>query len=166
MRGGLGRDYINTLSKDFMKKLISKIMAVVVLFSLIALAPQFTQKASAAAAPTVSQFYIDAYSDNAYTGLHERNDVATIEKSNFPLLIDTYQLGYGSYAVWLDGTPLSSSEFDYKKEPIESGNLVVGWNTLFSVNPHNLYNGTHQIKIICIGIGGNIMSDSISFNVN
>ncbi|WP_310940100.1 hypothetical protein [Clostridium sp. SHJSY1] len=155
-----------------MKKLVSKIMAVVVLFSLIGLAPQFTQKASASPAKTVSQFFIDGYVDagSATPYFHEKSENWKMKKSDFPMLVETQQMGYGHCTVYLDGTALNDSECSLQQYEGIKGtgtNEIVGWIYDFRLTPNTskLGTGTHTIKVVCLGLKGNTMSDSFNFVV-
>ena len=151
-----------------MKRLIAKIIPVVLLCGLIICCPSLTKTASASAAKTVSNFYIDGYVvDNTF---YESNYTALTDKSSFPMLLETHQMGYGSTIFKLDGGQLSSSEYtEMQREPIydSSSRVVVGWNIVWRINPNSsdLYKGTHKLEAKCIGIGGNIISDRISFQI-
>lgn len=160
------------LSKDFMKKLVSRIMAVVVLFSIIGLVP--TQKASAGVAPPLTSFYIDTYVDQGngdYAYCHELSENPTFHKSAFPMLVESYQMGYGRVTVYLDGVALQFPECrDYKINAIkkDGSNEVIGWDNVYSITPNSsrLYNGTHTIEEVCIGTTtGRVMKSSFKFTI-
>lgn len=155
-----------------MKKLVSKLMAVVLLFSFITLGSQFTQKASAGVAPGLTSFYIDTYVDlGGNKNTHELSENPTFTKSAFPMLVESYQMGYGNITVYLDGQALGYNECrDYQIEPIkrDGSSEVLGWDTVYQLTPNasRLYNGTHTIEEVCIGTtNGKVIRSSFKFTI-
>lgn len=154
-----------------MKKLIVKLIPLVLLFGLITCSPSFTEKVSASPAKTVSEFRITGYGFDQY---YERYQTAVVTKDKFPLLVETYQMGYGNCTFTLDGSTLKSNEYsEYARQPIydpsnPSSRVVVGWIIIWKITPNDsrLYNGTHNFRAICNGIRGNTISDGISFRIN
>ena len=128
-------------------------MPLILLFGLVTCSTSFTKTASATPAKTVSRYYIDCYVVGGY--LFNASDVVTCNQSHFPMLVETYQMGYGNTVFQLDGSALSSSEYsEYMREPIydpvnPSSKVVVGWDIVWQVNPSSskLYNGKQYAKV-------------------
>ena len=153
-----------------MKKLIAKLIPLVLLFGLFACSPSFAEKASASPAKTVSQFRITGYGLDQY---YERYETANVSEDDFPLYVETYQMGYGDCSFTLDGNSLNSYEYsEYARQAVydpsnPGSRVVVGWIIVWKINLNcsRLYNGTHNLRAICDGINGNRISDGISFRI-
>ncbi|WP_315074369.1 hypothetical protein [uncultured Clostridium sp.] len=172
-----------------MKKFIKKASFCICLFMSVLVCNSIfgntTQTWAATPAQPISSFEITSYSDGTYTPQYDRNEVGTIKQENFPLIVNTYQFGYGHIEeVYVDGKLIPKvrtvDEFYSRgeKEPVfveaqEQGYVgpeggIVAWARVVGVS--TLSKGQHTVKFVCDTRAYSSMtyrkiSDSITINV-
>ena len=145
------------------KNIITKLLSIILILICFCLLPSNGVKANASnSAPDLTQFYINSFFDNNST-LYNPSQIPTITKANFPLIINTTQVGLGNMVVWCNGSVLSSSYYKITSTPIISNGIVTGYNSQVQINFNstkmwtNFYN---EIELRCLG-NTVVLKDSI-----
>lgn len=149
-----------------MKKLL-KFVSITLVLSFAFITLGISEKASAVAgAPALTSFKINRYYNYDKTMFYSKNDNPTLSVDEFPLTIETTQMGYGNCTLYLDGNKLSEYGGYRTVSKTGIGYIARGFNTVFELRSSAIsYKGFHTLKIVCVGSVSDSRSDSMSFYV-
>lgn len=114
-----------------MKKIINRIIPVIILITLLLFSPSFTRSASAAYTGSLEDnFEVTSITDSIYSKVYNANTRAFFKKVNLPIIIRTYNIGYGSLHFKVNGYLLDSDEYTLlERTPIKNPDLPANWNS-------------------------------------
>lgn len=169
-----------------MKKFIKKFLSIFFMMGILICSAALGNTVQAKTAQPVSYITITGYCDATGKPIYNKNQIGEIDQSRFPLLIATYQKGYGQIThVYVDNKDLhkvyTQSDF-YQRgntEPVfyvpetdyaetDSDGDIISWYNYISVS--TLSKGNHTITVVSEFINGPLgpygeAFDSIKINV-